>query len=245
MRVLLPYYHPSRSVVHAMHPDLKIAFVAVVLLASWFGIYRLPLAWSYGVLIAMLVVGSGALVMATSLAGASRVLLLPVVMAMFWVGLFLIVGAVHAWSHVAGWASDPLDQPLVRHGLDGIIRDVRRVVAFLAAAAAAGAFIVSTSVSDLRRAWLVPNGAVSHLELFMSMFTRFQSRVRRILQANALVGQRMTWRGIVRFDRTNALIVLADGLVVFVIATLRDVPALYNFRVARARVLRDRPRHGD
>ena len=237
MRVLLPYYHARRSAVHAVHPDVKILFVGTVLLACWFGVYGLPIAWSYSLLGAMVIVASLALMNATSVRGAGRVLLLPLLVAVVWVALYVASGLFHAWAHTAGWATDPLDEPLTRHAVMEVVQNLRRVVAFLAAAAAAAAFVVSTSISDLRRARLVPGAAVESLELFMSMFTRFQARARRILHAHALVGHRITWQGLVRVGPSNALVVLAEGLVVFVITILRDVPALFTFRALRTRVI--------
>jgi hypothetical protein len=236
MKFLLPYFHPKASAVHGMNPDLKILLVAAVLVACWIGVYGLSLGTGYAILGAFLAGSFWALCTATNVRGAIRVFLLPLVVGLTWVVLYLAVEGYHAWTHARGTAVDPLEGSLALHFLARLAFGLRRVVALFCSAAAVAAFVVSTSVSDLRRARLVPASMVLNLELFMSMFTRFQWRVRRILHGHHLAGHGITLRGAVRPGPANALVLLSQGLVVFVIAVLRDIPSIFNYRALKKRV---------
>jgi energy-coupling factor transporter transmembrane protein EcfT len=236
MKFLLPHYHPKPSLVHRVHPDAKIAFVVATLVACWIGVYRLPLAGGYLVLASLLAVAFVGLAIATNMRGALRVFLLPVVVGLTWVGLYGIVEGAHAWAHVRGSASDPLVGSLPGHVGLRLAFALRRVVALFCSAAAMSALVVSTSATDLRRAYLVPRSMVLNVELFMSMFTRFQWRVRRILHAHQLAGYGLSLRGAVGPGPSNAIVLLSHGLVVFVISVLRDIPSIFNYRALKKRI---------
>jgi hypothetical protein len=236
MPFLLPYYYPKTSVVHACPPDVKIAFVAIVLLACWIGVYGLALGTGYAVLGLFLVISFLALATASSTRGAVRVFLLPGVVAITWTLLYLLVEGYHAWSHLAGRATDPLTGTLAGHYGLRLAHDFRRILALFASAAAVSGFVVSTSVSDLRRSRIVPRGAVLNIELFMSMFTRFQWRVRRILYGHHLVGLGVRPARVLQRGPANPLVLAGQGLVMFVIAVLRDIPAIFNYREMKRRV---------
>ena len=239
MRFILPSYNPMHSWAHRIPVEAKVVYLVVVLILCWAGVYELPILVGYACLASVVSLSFGLLAVGTNVKSAGRLLLLPGIIAIVWTVLYVGVTAYHGWRDVAG-ATDHAIGPagLGIHLLMNLAADMRRVMALFAGAATVCFVIATVSVGDLQRVPFVSRAAVIRIELFMSMFARTESRVRRLKQATQLTGAAPSWRSFFRLGKHNAIGGLWKVFVVFIVTVAADVPAIFNFRSIKEELLR-------